>query len=196
MEAVCVVALHRLCFYVWQHGEENLKSFLNIINSCHPTIKFTSEYSAQKINFLNVQIIHERTLCQTCRYTPVSRGFFLSCFSFKKVYLLQPKLNVFQNIPVVGFRRRKSLKDVLVRAKLPEKVSGGMYCKCGRKRCAVCQYITTGNPFPNSENCRNFSVRSGSLDCNSKLVVYLVRCKTCCNQYVGSASTKCRLLFQ
>ena len=32
-------------FMIWQHGEEALKEFLKILNSCHPTIKFTAEYS-------------------------------------------------------------------------------------------------------------------------------------------------------
>ena len=31
-------------FLIWQHGEE----FLSLLNSCHPTIKFTYEYSPNK----------------------------------------------------------------------------------------------------------------------------------------------------
>ena len=38
-------------FMIWQHGEEKLKEFLKILNSCHPTIKFTAEYSLDKVNF-------------------------------------------------------------------------------------------------------------------------------------------------
>ena len=44
-------------FMIWQHGEEKLKEFLKILNSCHPTIKFTSEYSLDKVNFLDVEVI-------------------------------------------------------------------------------------------------------------------------------------------
>ena len=32
-------------FMIWQHGEETLKEILKILNSCHPTIKLTAEYS-------------------------------------------------------------------------------------------------------------------------------------------------------
>ena len=32
-------------FFIWTHGEENLKLFINYLNSSHDTIKFTSEYS-------------------------------------------------------------------------------------------------------------------------------------------------------
>ena len=44
-------------FMIWQYGEEKLKEFLKILNSCHPTIKFTSEYSLDKVNFLDVEVI-------------------------------------------------------------------------------------------------------------------------------------------
>ena len=44
-------------FMIWQHGEEKLKEFLKILNSCHPTIKFTSEYSLDKVNILDVEVI-------------------------------------------------------------------------------------------------------------------------------------------
>ena len=44
-------------FMIWQHGEENLNAFLHALNSYHPSIKFTAEYSETKINFLDVQVI-------------------------------------------------------------------------------------------------------------------------------------------
>ena len=30
-------------FFLWEHGENKLKSFLDKINEVHPTIKFTAE---------------------------------------------------------------------------------------------------------------------------------------------------------
>ena len=42
---------------IWQHGEETLREFLKILNSCHPIIKFTAEYSLDKVNFLDVKVI-------------------------------------------------------------------------------------------------------------------------------------------
>ena len=38
----------------WEHGEEELKKFLETLNCYHPTIKFTAEYSRAKIDFLDV----------------------------------------------------------------------------------------------------------------------------------------------
>ena len=31
-------------FFIWEHGEDSLKEFINEINSSHPTIKFTADW--------------------------------------------------------------------------------------------------------------------------------------------------------
>ena len=54
---------------IWQHGEETLKEFLEILNSCHPTIKFTMEYSLDKVNFLDAEIIQSGNKLLTDLYT-------------------------------------------------------------------------------------------------------------------------------
>ena len=43
-------------FFLWEHGENKLKSFLDKINKVHPTIKFTAEWSKTSINFLDVTV--------------------------------------------------------------------------------------------------------------------------------------------
>ena len=46
-------------FMIWTEGEDNLKTFINYLNSIHPTIKFTHEYSNssnQSLPFLDVQV--------------------------------------------------------------------------------------------------------------------------------------------
>ena len=44
-------------FVIWQHGEDELKIFLEKLNNFHPSIKFTCEYSREKVNYLDVQVI-------------------------------------------------------------------------------------------------------------------------------------------
>ena len=44
-------------FFLWEHGEEKLKEFIEHLNEKHPTIKFTAEWSQTSINFLDVTII-------------------------------------------------------------------------------------------------------------------------------------------
>ena len=55
-------------FMLWQHGENTLKKFLKILNSYHPTIKFTANYSREKTNFLDVEIIKKRNQFVTDLY--------------------------------------------------------------------------------------------------------------------------------
>ena len=43
-------------FDIWAQGFQKLKELFNCINSLHPTIKFTMDYSATEINFLGVTI--------------------------------------------------------------------------------------------------------------------------------------------
>ena len=41
-------------FLVWEHEEESLAKFLYKLNTFHPTIKFTAEYSKETINTYDV----------------------------------------------------------------------------------------------------------------------------------------------
>ena len=50
--------------------------------------------------------------------------------------------NVFPEMCIVGFKRRKSLKDLLVGAKIPvEKETDGKSCGCQGKHCEVCIFL-------------------------------------------------------
>jgi hypothetical protein len=40
-------------FCLWTHGEDELTNFITYLNDSHETIKFTSEVSPEKINFLD-----------------------------------------------------------------------------------------------------------------------------------------------
>ena len=41
-------------FFLWERGENKLKSYIDKINKMHPTIKFIAEWSKTSINFLDV----------------------------------------------------------------------------------------------------------------------------------------------
>ena len=43
-------------FFIWEHGEESLRDFIDRVNLFHPTIKFTAEYSKEEVNFLDLNI--------------------------------------------------------------------------------------------------------------------------------------------
>ena len=44
-------------FMIWQHGEDEMKICVEKLNNFHPSIKFTCEYSLEKVNYLDVQVI-------------------------------------------------------------------------------------------------------------------------------------------
>ena len=45
--------------------EVSLKEFINEINSFHPTIKFTADWSKEKVNFLDVEVTLNNGLLST-----------------------------------------------------------------------------------------------------------------------------------
>ena len=64
-------------FLIWEYGAESLELFINHVNSVHPSIKFTSEPSSLKVNFLDTWVIkqHDGTLmtdlCTPSQQTPI-----------------------------------------------------------------------------------------------------------------------------
>ena len=55
-------------FFLWEHGEEKLKSFINNINKMHPTIKFTADWSKTSVNFLDVTVSIAECVIKTDLY--------------------------------------------------------------------------------------------------------------------------------
>ena len=103
---------------------------------------------------------------------------------------------VFPLLPLVSFRRAKTLRDILVRSKLPQPSHAPDECRgYNRRNCQVCNFLVKGGTFSNREGTRNFQLRKGALDCNTRLVVYKLQCKTCNKQYIGSTSTPFRYRF-
>ena len=95
--------------------------------------------------------------------------------------------SVFPQKPIMAFRRPKSLRDLLVRARLkPDSIDDEPHgeCKpCGRPRCRTCDMITPSH-IAKSSNGAKVRLR-GSTDCKTMNVVYLISCGECGKQYVG-----------
>ena len=100
----------------------------------------------------------------------------------------------------MAFRQPKNLQDYLVHVKLrPLCVSnranrGTVHSRSAR--CDVCNYVVPSSRFTSHTTKRSYTINY-QLDCNSYNVVYLITCKVCRLQYVGSTSTKftCTLRF-
>ena len=55
-------------FFLWEHGEEKLKFFIDNINKMHPTIKFTADWSKTSGNFLDVKVSIAEGVIETDLY--------------------------------------------------------------------------------------------------------------------------------
>ena len=51
-------------FFLWEHGEDTLKEFIEHLNEKYPDIKFTAECSQTSMNFLDLTV-YSRFVCQT-----------------------------------------------------------------------------------------------------------------------------------
>ena len=102
-----------------------------------------------------------------------------------------------KEVPMVAYRRPRCLKDFLVRAECrteyQQTVNKGCF-KCGRTNCMICDYLVEGNRFSSFTTKQNFFINH-HLNCNSSSVVYLIFCKRCGLQYIGSTITKFRQRF-
>ena len=60
----------------------------------------------------------------------------------------------------------------------------------------VCTFLEKKSTFTNKEGSNTYKIRKSlHLDCNSENVVYLITCKICKNQYIGSCITRFRTSF-
>ena len=84
---------------------------------------------------------------------------------------------VFPDVPVVGFRNGKSLKDYLVRAALPKTNETGRCEPCRKKTCLVRNSIRTTTTFTMEANGEVFKIQSDPLNCNSEKLLYLLECE-------------------
>ena len=103
-----------------------------------------------------------------------------------KIHLLLTPDNehnkVFRDVPTTGFGRAKSLKYILVRAKVHQIKNKGWCGPCKGPRCEICKHIVPTRNFTSSTTKRTYEIRPKNINCRSKNVVYLVSCKTSHNK--------------
>ena len=84
------------------------------------------------------------------------------------------------------YRRKKNLKEILSPLLFLAKPKNIESCITSCKKSDICKsYLITDNRFKCKVTGR-FSNVSGNLSCNSSNVIYLISCKNCEDQYIGS----------
>ena len=90
----------------------------------------------------------------------------------------------------------KSLRDHLVRVKLPNVEITGRSKSCGKGKCQVCDFICDTYTFSTKTCGETFKIQSGILNSNSQRVVYLLKCRICGETpFVGTVEIKFRARF-
>ena len=74
-------------FFLWEHGEEKLKSFIDNFNKMHLNIKFTADWWKASINFLDVTVSITEGIIETDLYVqPTDSRQYLLSSSFHHFY--------------------------------------------------------------------------------------------------------------
>ena len=80
----------------------------------------------------------------------------------------QAHKKVFSEVPIIGFKNAKSLKDHLVRAVIPQLDREGRSkpCEGVNRSCEVCKSVKDTTKFKKAESEETFDILKGPLDCN------------------------------
>ena len=116
----------------------------------------------------------------------------------KELHLLvtpdQGHKKVFSEVPNIGFKNAKSLKDHLVRAVLPklDREDRSKPCEGANRSCEICESVKDTTKFKKAEPEETFDTLKGILHCNSNNKIYLFEYKKCQFKFphVGSTGTK------
>ena len=90
-------------FYIWPQGREPLLKFMNLLNTGHPTIKFTKEISLTKITSLDLMIYIREGKVYTRLHTKTSDRHMYLNFSSEHPISLK------KSIPYLRFLRLKRI---------------------------------------------------------------------------------------
>ena len=124
----------------------------------------------------------------------------------KHLHLLESNTKLKKLFPknsiIPAYRRSKNLKEILAPSKYQtgnihttNPLEVGCY-KCDKSRCDLCKnYFVESRNFCSFRTGKSYIVRP-SLTCSSKNVIYLVSCKRCQLQYIGSTTTEFKVRFR
>ena len=98
--------------------------------------------------------------------------------------------NIFPEVSInTIYKSGKSLRELISPSMFPQAQveSHSVVCKCKSKRCDICQnYLVCKNEFTRTVTGKAYKAR-GKLCFTSSNVIYVISCKLCTEQYVGSA---------
>ena len=172
----------------------------HLVDQGHLVSEISSQIQKAKI-ITRSEIIKEKPRRQNNRVpfiTTYNPGLpNLSSVIQKHYHILQrsERLKVFNEPPMVAFRKPKSLRQYLVKAKVNNNAESvnvsaevpGCY-KLHNSRCRLCHVLRESDHFTSNVTKRTWRIKD-HIDCKSKGVIYLVTCEDCGKQYVDETGT-------
>ena len=126
-------------FFIWNHGEEELHQFFTYLNSLHSTIKFTYEFSREKITFLDTTVyVDKKTgVLKTKLYIkPTDTRSFLHYDSYHPnhtkegiVYSQALRYRLITTTDEIFLKELLELKSSLLMRGYPSKIINKMFTK-------------------------------------------------------------------
>ena len=99
---------------------------------------------------------------------------------------------VFPEPPMVAWRRPKSIKDKVVKTKVPPAPSGRPHRelpglkRCNKPTCVICPYVKTGH-LVKSTNTDKIVTLTSSYNCETSGIIYKIDCLKCTQEYIGQS---------
>ena len=106
---------------------------------------------------------------------------------------------IFPDPPLVAYRRPQSLRDKLIKSKVPvvparpTREIKGMK-KCVNVNCVTCPYVSPGSNVKCTATGEEFNINA-PVKCDTTNVIYCITCKKCQQQYVGQTKNKAGFRF-
>ena len=103
----------------------------------------------------------------------------------------------FPALPLVAYRRPKSIRDKLIRSKFPKPISRPICNINGMKKCLscpICPFDVEGKAFKATATTAVVELNS-AVTCQTKNIIYCIICNKCKQQYVGQTERTLQARF-
>ena len=95
---------------------------------------------------------------------------------------------LFQENPLVSYRRDRNVRDLLVHSKLKPDSEHGRTVQCDRKRCLTCPHVFS--EVHQVEGPAGQFLPKGTFNCITKDIIYCIECVKCGHLYIGETERR------
>ena len=200
-------------FGIWPHGEPSLRAFHAHLNAQHPNIRLSLDFGSS-VNFLDLRIhLAKSSLDFSLFSKPTDSHLILPPSSHHPPHTFRGVVyseilrfathsssrsafdTTFSGISPVwrsqGYSRsliRSAKQRALACLDLDSTWTPGMF-PCYEASCATCPHIICASSFRGNLSGTSFPI-NGRFTCDSRQVVYLLRCSSCGASYVGETDRR------